>query len=165
ECASQHFGVWAAKPGWLTSMVTAYKAGALPKAAAIPSDSGPGYQIEPGGVATVVIDGMMMKGDSSFGGTSTVRTRRAIRGAAADPNVRAIALRISSPGGHVHGTPELAAEVKAAAATKPVHAFAEDIMASAAYWVASQARSISVNPTGEVGSIGVFGVVEDTSGM
>lgn len=116
------------------------------------------------GVATIRMDGQMQKGESSFGGCSTVKTRRAIRQAASDWMVKAISLRICSPGGTVAGTSELAADVAAANAIKPVYAYIEDLGCSAAYWVASQARSITCNDTAMVGSIGTMVMLADTTG-
>ena len=118
------------------------------------------------GVASLDVAGTLMKHTSSMSdGTSTVLMRRAIRQAASNPAVKAIVLRIDSPGGTVAGTRELAEEIAAAAAKKPVHANIEDLGASAAYWVASQATKIWANATALVGSIGTYGVLYDASEM
>lgn len=116
-------------------------------------------------VAVIPVAGMLMKAVGSMdAGTSTVQTRRDIRKAAADPEVSAILLAVDSPGGTVSGTADLAAEVRAAAKQKPTWAFVEDLCASAAYWVASQAdRIFANNPTALVGSIGTLAVVYDLS--
>lgn len=115
-------------------------------------------------VAVVRVVGPLMKGQSWFGGTSTVQTRRDIRAAAADASVSGILLAIDSPGGTVAGTADLAAEVKAARRKKPLWAHIDDLGASAAYWVASQADQIFANqPTAEVGNIGTVGTVVDDS--
>jgi signal peptide peptidase SppA len=122
-----------------------------------PTDSGKS-------IARVVVRGTMMKGQSSFGGTSTVALRRDIRQAAADPNVSGILLDIDSPGGTVAGTADLAAEVRAARRRKPVWAHIDDLGASAAYWVASQADQLFANDrTALVGSIGTVLTVYDQS--
>jgi signal peptide peptidase SppA len=116
------------------------------------------------GIATIGIYGPMMKHQASIGrSTSTLLARRQVRQATADPNVSAILLHIDSPGGTVAGTAELAADVAAAAAAKPTIAYLEDVGASAAYHVASQARRIYANAAALVGSIGTFGVVYDSS--
>lgn len=118
------------------------------------------------GIAHVRASGPLMKHMSSFSSsTSTVLMRRDIRKAAADPNVRGILLSLDSPGGTVAGTRELAQEVAAAAAVKPVHGFAEDMAASAAYWVISQTARLSSNATALVGSIGTYTVIHDLSAM
>ena len=115
------------------------------------------------GLAVIDIVGTMQKQQSSFGGTSTVAVRRAVRAAAQDSDVNAILLRIESPGGAVNGTDELAAEVRKAAAVKPVEAYIEDLGASAAYWVASQASNVWANNLAKVGSIGTYAVIHDYS--
>ncbi len=116
-------------------------------------------------VAIVKVMGTLMKSQSSVGGgTSTVQLRRDIRQAATDQEVSAILLAIDSPGGTSAGTDDLASEVRMAAKQKPVWAHIDDLGASAAYWVASQASQIFANsPTAQVGSIGTFMVVYDMS--
>jgi len=117
------------------------------------------------GIAVIGIRGSLMKHQSSMGtSTSTVEARRMIRAAANNENVRAILLHVDSPGGTVAGTQELADDVAAAAKKKPVQAFIEDLGASAAYWIASQASYIAANRTALIGSIGTYGVVYDESG-
>jgi protease-4 len=117
-------------------------------------------------VAVISLTGKLMKQQASMGGgTSTVQARRDIRAAASDPDIGAILLRIDSPGGTAAGTKELADEITAAKTKKPVWAYVEDMAASAAYWAASQASRIIANETALVGSIGTYGVVQDTSGM
>src|SRR6185436_13049667 len=85
--------------------------------------------------------------------------------AAADPSIKTILLLIDSPGGTIAGTAELADSVAAANKIKPVIAHADDQMASAAYWIASQCRMITSNRTALVGSIGTYVEVYDTSKM
>lgn len=102
--------------------------------------------------------------ESSSGGTSTQRIGQYLKRATADESVKSILLDISSPGGSVEGVPELAAQVAAAAAVKPVTAIANALSASAAYWIGSQATEFVVTPSGFVGSIGVFMVLVDASG-
>lgn len=117
------------------------------------------------GVAVISLAGPLMKQVSSLsGGTSTVAAKKQIRNAAASKEVQAILLRVESPGGTSAGTLELANEVAAASKKKPVWAYAEDLMASAAYWVGSQAQQIFANPTAIVGSIGTYAVIRDLSG-
>ena len=126
------------------------------------------YTVTEGGVAVLYLSGPITKRPTSmsyfFGGTSSVLLRRAVRQAALDADVKAIALIVDSPGGQVNGTADLAADVAAAAQKKPVGAYAEDTCCSAAYWVASQADFLYCNLTGAVGSIGTLLVIQDTSG-
>ena len=122
------------------------------------------YPVTSDGTAVIGLYGPLMKFVSSLAeGTSTVGVRRQIRAAVRDKEVGAILLSIDSPGGTVSGTADLADEVKRAASKKPLIAYIEDLGASAAYWVASQAQKIFANRTAAVGSIGTYGVIWDQS--
>lgn len=115
-------------------------------------------------IALIKASGTLMKQESSLGGTSTVQLRRSVRAAASDPEVSGILIGIDSPGGTVAGTADLAADIRAARRKKPVYAHVEDMAASAAYWLASQADMVFANnATAKVGSIGTFQVVYDLS--
>ena len=105
----------------------------------------------------------LMNEMSGPGGTSVQKFTTAFRQALADPSVAAIVLDVDSPGGNVFGVAELADEIRAARARKPIVAVANSTMASAAYWVASAASEISVTPGGQVGSIGVLALHVDES--
>lgn len=120
-----------------------------------------------GQVAVIELQGTLMKHASSVtSSTSTIRARQAIRSAADNPAIGGILLHIDSPGGTVAGTQDLADDVAAANARKPVYAVAEDLCASAAYWVGSQASKLyASNSTTLVGSIGTLLAMYDLSGM
>lgn len=75
--------------------------------------------------------------------------------------VRAIVLDIDSPGGMVLGTPELADRI--AQVEKPIMAFSNGTIASAAYWIASATDGIYTTRTANTGSIGVYMAVMDQS--
>lgn len=126
------------------------------------------YEVDETGTVTVPIHGVIMKEVPDifrmFGieATSTLDTEALIRAADEDPEVERIILDIDSPGGTLSGTPELANTVLAT--QKPVVAVAGELVASAAYWVASHADSIvAESPTSEVGSIGVYRTMVDSS--
>ncbi|MDR3742166.1 MAG: S49 family peptidase [Terracidiphilus sp.] len=89
--------------------------------------------------------------------------RSNLRRALVDPSVRAIDLVIDSPGGSVLGLPETADAIFQVNKVKPVNARVVGIAASAAYWLASQASSITLTPSGEVGSVGVLDLHADIS--
>ncbi len=94
---------------------------------------------------------------------SSVEARNEINAAAADDDVSEILIYVDSPGGTVAGADDLAQAVFRARQVKPVTCFCEDLCASAAYWVASQASTIVATPTTIIGSVGVFNVVTDES--
>lgn len=118
-----------------------------------------------GKVYPISIMGTISQRPSVFtsGGTSTESVGRQIDAALADPEIKAIALHIDSPGGSVYGVPELAAKIRAARNQKKIVAVANSVAASAAYWLASQASEVVVTPGGQVGSIGVIAAHEDLS--
>lgn len=155
--------------------------------AVVAQDGGEGYAKRPFGskadargyytvgatnsVAVVPIEGVickygsMINGMSQPDGTTTEAISEAVTAAAADPKVAKILLEIDSPGGVVAGLPEAAASIRDAAAVKPVIALANGMMASAAYWLGSQAHQLFASPEAAVGSIGVYTLLEDSSEM
>jgi signal peptide peptidase SppA len=92
-----------------------------------------------------------------------VWAREHIYAMTANEDIGAILLHIDSPGGTAAGTADLATAVSRAASKKTVVAYCEDLCASAAYWIASQATTVVANRTAVIGSIGVFLVVGDSS--
>ncbi|NDD52887.1 hypothetical protein EBZ39_03235 [bacterium] len=121
------------------------------------------------GVGIVAIEGTMMRRPDPlaqwlFGATDTEEIAAAVSEAAERDDVRSILLDIDSPGGTVNGVPELADAVREASGQKFVHAWTAGRMASAAYWVASQADAIYAAPSAKVGSIGVIVPFLDRSG-
>jgi signal peptide peptidase SppA len=120
------------------------------------------------GIGVVAIEGPILRKPDLFariffGATSSEEIGEALREAAGRPDIKAVFLNIDSPGGTVAGTPELAAAVASLNKQKPVYAFSSGLMASAAYWVASQATAIYATPSAQVGSIGVVQAVIDNS--
>ncbi len=104
--------------------------------------------------------------DFLFGGApgGLMGFREAFRAAMASPDVSAVVIDVDSPGGLIDLVPETAAEVRAARGQgKPIVAVADTQMASAAYWIASQADEIVATPSGSAGSIGIYRVHEDWS--
>ncbi len=83
--------------------------------------------------------------------------------ALADPEVKAIAFSIASPGGEVSGCFDLADTIHAARGDKPIWAICAEDAYSAAYAIASACDHITVPRTGGVGSIGVIAMLVDFS--
>jgi len=118
-----------------------------------------GYHVQDG-VAIIPISGVIGKKMNMMsaisGGASTQLIERDIKSALNDSSVNSILLHIDSPGGTVDGTQNLADVVKMAGTQKPVMAYADGVMASAAYWIGSAASEIvASSKTTQVGSIGV----------
>lgn len=162
RCAARHMGPWLIDLEWLTWAVQHIQMGTWKSTAASAEKSKElDYVVTPGGIAYVPIFGAMMKGSSKYGGANTLDIRKGLRHARQNDDVRAVMLHVDSPGGTFAGTPELAEDIRAVG--KPVHAYIEDLGASAAFWAASQASRITANATAEVGSLGTVVAIQDTS--
>lgn len=118
-----------------------------------------------GGVAVVHLDGVLTKNGDFWGdGTAMNEVKGAFRAALDDPSVHSIVLHIDSPGGTVDGTQELASVISSARGKKPITAYSDGMMASAAYWIGSAADKIYISgDTVAVGSIGVVAAHVDMS--
>lgn len=80
-----------------------------------------------------------------------------------DDSIKAIILRIDSPGGEVTGTHEFANYLDEACEIKPIVAYVQGMACSAAYWIASATSHIYVDKTATLGSIGVVAAWTDDS--
>lgn len=98
-----------------------------------------------------------------LGGVGADDLRATLNEHAANASTKAIVLNIDSPGGSVYGIQELADTINQIRASKPVIAIANSEMASAAFWIGSQASELYVTPGGQVGSIGVVALHMDYS--
>lgn len=101
--------------------------------------------------------------DAISGGETMRDMQSRIQAALDDPNINAIVLNIDSPGGTVDGTKEFADFIRSA--HKPIVAYADGLMASAAYWIGSAADKVVAFDTSQVGSIGVIIAHHDFSGQ
>lgn len=120
-----------------------------------------------GAIAVIPVRGTIVQYadqlDMCEGGTTTGAISQMLNSALVDDTVGSILLHIHSPGGSVYGVQELADEIRAARAQKPIVAIADSLAASAAYWIGSQAGEFYATPGGEVGSIGVWQAHQDVS--
>ncbi len=115
-----------------------------------------GLETGPGKVALVYAVGTIMTGESLpqvMGGTTVARWIRAARN---DASVKAIVLRVDSPGGSSVGSDVIAREVALARKAKPVVVSMSDVAGSGGYWIAMPATKIVAQPQTLTGSIGVL---------
>ena len=104
-------------------------------------------------------------GDIDTGGSDSDQSinsdklSRTIRLARRDSSIKAIVLRINSPGGSAYGSEIIWREVQLASETKPVVASMGDVAASGGYYIAAAADTIMADRTTITGSIGIFGVI------
>ncbi len=102
------------------------------------------------------IDGSMTDGIQSD------KLSRTIRIARRDSSIKAIVLRINSPGGSALGSELIWREVKLAQETKPTIVSMGDLAASGGYYIACAADSILAQPNTLTGSIGIFGMIPNS---
>ncbi|EDI6155688.1 signal peptide peptidase SppA [Salmonella enterica subsp. enterica serovar Agona] len=114
-----------------------------------------------GGTIAVIFDnGAIMDGEETPGNVGGDTTASQIRDARLDPKVKAIVLRVNSPGGSVNASEVIRAELAAArAAGKPVVVSMGGMAASGGYWISTPANYIVASPSTLTGSIGIFGVI------
>ncbi|HHL2825509.1 signal peptide peptidase SppA [Citrobacter murliniae] len=111
-------------------------------------------------IGVVFANGAIMDGEETPGNVGGDTTAAQIREARLDPKVKAIVLRVNSPGGSVSASEVIRSELAAAkAAGKPVVVSMGGMAASGGYWISTPASYIVANPSTLTGSIGIFGVI------
>jgi protease IV len=109
-------------------------------------------------IAIVYAEGEIVDGEGSPGNVGGERYAREIRRFRLDPSVKAIVLRVNSPGGSGFASEEIYRELHAADQTKPVVVSMGGYAASGGYYISSASKHIFAEPATITGSIGVFGL-------
>jgi len=121
----------------------------------------------PSNIAVVSIDGVIGKRVGSLARSSGVADvdfiARNVQSALENSEVEGILLDVNSPGGTHTGCPECAAIIAQASTIKPIVAFTDNLMASAAFFLSAGADIIVATQTAMVGSIGTFIALLDSS--
>jgi protease IV len=110
-------------------------------------------------IAVIYAEGDIITGkgmDGSIGGTGYAQM---IRDQRLDSNIRAIVLRVNSPGGSATASDEMWRELNLAAKVKPVIVSMGNYAASGGYYISAPATKIFASPVTISGSIGVFGMI------
>lgn len=110
-------------------------------------------------IAVIYAAGEIVSGSGNDDNIGSERVSAAIRKARLDKNVKAIVLRINSPGGSALASDVIWREVILTKKVKPVIASMGDVAASGGYYIACAADQIIAEPNTITGSIGVFGVL------
>jgi len=114
----------------------------------------------PANIAVIVANGAIVDGDSGAGNVGSDTLVSQIRAARLDKNIKAIILRVNSPGGSVTASEAIREELMAAKqAGKPVVVSMGGVAASGGYWISTPASYIIASPSTLTGSIGIFGVI------
>lgn len=113
-----------------------------------------------GGVMTIPVCGPLLKAPSAFERASGIASygdiEAALQTAQTTPGIRGVALRVDSPGGSYQGAEECADAVAACAKKLPVVAHVDGVCASAAFWLASQCRTVVASKSSSLGSVGAI---------
>lgn len=125
------------------------------------------YQIPPSkdnsqqaNIAVITASGAIIDGQESEGAVGSDTISAQIRAARLNPAIKAIILRVNSPGGSVTASEQIREELMAAReADKPVVVSMGGLAASGGYWISTPADYIIASPSTLTGSIGIFGVV------
>jgi protease-4 len=109
-------------------------------------------------IALVYAEGEIVNGQGSGQQVGGDRLARQLRQLRQDEDIKAVVLRINSPGGSVTASEEIQREVRLSRDKKPVIVSMGDYAASGGYWIATGANHIFAEPNTITGSIGVFGL-------
>ncbi len=111
-------------------------------------------------VAVVVAEGEIVDGDQPRGVVGGETVSALLRDARDDDKVKAVVLRVNSPGGGVYASEQIRREVEQLKkAGKPVVVSMGDVAASGGYWISMNADRIYAEPSTITGSIGIFGLI------
>ena len=116
-------------------------------------------------IGVVVAEGEIVDGPAPIGTVGGLSTANLIRRARDDKDVKALVLRVNSPGGSVFGSELVRRELELTrAAGKPVVVSMGDLAASGGYWIATASDEIIADPSTVTGSIGVIALLPNFSG-
>lgn len=110
-------------------------------------------------VAIIYANGEIISGEGNDETIGSDRISRAIRTAREDKKVKAVVLRVNSPGGSALASDVIWREVVLTKKVKPIMVSMGDLAASGGYYIACAADSIFAQPNTITGSIGVFGII------
>jgi protease-4 len=114
-----------------------------------------------GRIAIVYAEGEIVDGDGETGEIGASKFSRELRKLRQDENVKAVVLRVNSPGGSASAAETIQRELRLIKKAKPVVVSMGAYAASGGYWIAAYGDKIFAEPTTITGSIGVFGVQFD----
>jgi protease IV len=115
-------------------------------------------------IAVIVAEGEIMGGNSD-GLISSEKFKEEIKKAKNDKNVKAIVLRVNSPGGSALASEVIWRELEQARKEKPVIASMGEVAASGGYYIAAASDSILAQPNTITGSIGIFALWFNAQGL
>lgn len=114
-----------------------------------------------GRVAVVYAEGDIVDGEGEVTQVGSTKFSRMLRRLRQDPDVKAVVLRVNSPGGSASASEVIQREIRLIKQVKPVVVSMGSYAASGGYWIAAYGDRIFAEPTTITGSIGVFGMQFD----
>lgn len=110
-------------------------------------------------IAVIYANGEIISGEGSDNQIGSEKISRAIRKVREDKKVKAVVLRVNSPGGSALASDVIWREVVLTKEVKPIMVSMGDLAASGGYYIACAADSVFAQPNTITGSIGVFGII------
>jgi len=123
------------------------------------------YSSTKGKLAVIYAEGDIMTGESSEGTIGGTDLSAAIREAREDSSIKAVVLRVNSPGGSGLASDVIWREVELCKQVKPVVVSMGDVAASGGYYISAPATRIFAERNTITGSIGVFGIIPNMQGF
>lgn len=128
-------------------------------------DAGTPNRLQPG-IGIVVAEGEITDGDAGPGRIGGDSTARLIRKAREDEGIKAVVLRVNSPGGSAFASEILRRELELTRqAGKPIVVSMGDVAASGGYWISMASDAVIADAGTITGSIGVFGMLPTAEGL
>jgi protease-4 len=119
-----------------------------------------GKQVADQNIGIIIASGAIQSGSQPPGAIGADSTAKLLRRARDDESIKAVVLRVDSPGGSAFASDVIANEIAALQeAGKPVVASMSSVAASGGYWISVGADRIFANPMTITGSIGIFGMI------
>jgi len=116
-------------------------------------------------IAVVYAEGAITFGEANEGAIGSDAYVEAVRSARKDTSIKAIVLRVNSPGGIAMAGDMIWREVDLSTKVKPVVVSMGNVAASAGYYISAPADYIMASPNTITGSIGVFGILPNMKGF
>lgn len=116
-------------------------------------------------IAVIVASGTIVSGEGDAQSIGSDKFAKEIREARLNDRVKAVVLRINSPGGSALASDVMWREVQLTSQVKPIIASMSDVAASGGYYMAMACDTIVAQPNTITGSIGIFGMIPNVKGF
>ena len=116
-------------------------------------------------IAVIVADGAIVMGEGDVQSVGSDKFARTIKKARENKRVKAVVIRVNSPGGSIIASDVIWREIMLTKAKKPVIASMSGVAASGGYYLSMPCDTIVAQPTTITGSIGIFGMLFNMSGL